>query len=152
MSIKEELLALREAQGGILRVEPVVEWAQAHPTSDLHKSLEWDDEKAGFEWRCHQVRRLIAVHVVNEEGERQMVSLTIDRVRPGGGYRDIQDVGSVPNLREVMLGDALDELERVQARYNHLQELVQIWEAADQVRQRHPRRHRRGRPENRSTA
>ena len=70
--IKNELLALQQqADNGLLQVERVVAWAEQHPDSALHKSVEWDDEAAGHEWRCHLVRKLIAIHIVNVEGVRE---------------------------------------------------------------------------------
>lgn len=134
MSIREELLALQLEAGGVLQVEPTVEWARQHPSSALHKSLEWDNAAAGHEWRCHQIRQLIAIHVVSVIGERQLVSLTIDRKEPGGGYRSLTDVLAVPDLREVLLRDALAELQRVQMRYQTLVELSAVWEAVEKVR------------------
>lgn len=137
-AIRNELLALQQQAGGLLQVEPVVAWAKQNPDSALHASLEWDDSKAGHEWRLHQVRRLIAVHIVNVEGVREMVSLTIDRSKPGGGYRGLGAVLSVPNLRSVLLQDALDELEGVRLKYESVSELAQVWEEVERVRQQQP--------------
>lgn len=139
MSVESELLELQQQADGLLQVEPVVKWAEQHPDSALHGALEWDDQEAGHAWRCHQVRRLIAVHIVNAEGERQLVSLTIDRSHEGGGYRSIDAVLSVQKFRQVLLQDALDELERVQHKYEHLVELSKVWQEANKVRQRHQR-------------
>jgi hypothetical protein len=139
--IGAELLALKNDNGMINPVE-VVRWAKDHPDSRLHGSLEWDDVVAGYRHRLWQVRTLIAVHVVDADGGRQAISLSIDRTHDGG-YRPIGDIMQRPNLRQVMLDDALAELQRVQAKYQRLQELEQVWIAANEVRAtRAPRRKR----------
>ena len=132
MTIRSELIELQQQAGGLLQVEAAVEWASENTDSALYKSLEWDNDKAGHEWRCHQIRRLIAIHVVNDDGVRQMVSLTIDR--GDGGYRDLDAVMAVPDLRSILLRDALSELERVQKKYEMVSELAKVWEETRQVR------------------
>lgn len=136
MSIKLELEELHRASGGLLKPEDVVEWARTHQNSELHSSLEWNDAKAAHEHRVWQVRRLIAVHVIAEEGDRTLVSLTVDRVRQGGGYRDIRDVMRVDELRACLLSDALEELERVKAKYDRLTELADVWVAVHKAKTR----------------
>ena len=127
---------MQQHYGGMLQAEAGIEWARKHTDSALHAALEWDDEKAGQQHRLWQMRALIAIHVVNIEGQREMVSLTIDRVQPGGGYRDIQDVLKAPPLREILLADALRELERVRLKFETLQELAEVWTAIDRVQQK----------------
>lgn len=135
MTIRDELLNFKN-EDGLIRVEEAESWARSNPDSALHQSLEWDDAKAGQAYRFMQVRRLIAIHIVNEEGTRQVVSLSIDRTKPGGGYREVEDVVKAKPLRDVMLSDALAELERVQAKYQTLQELAEVWAAKDNVKRR----------------
>lgn len=135
MSIETELLALKNA-GGLIVAEDVVAWAKDNPASALHSSLEWDDAKAGHQYRLWQVRKLIAVYVTTEEGVRNLVSLSIDRTREGGGYRPLDDVLSSKALHEIMLQDALKELDRVQAKYEQLKELKPVWRARDEVRRK----------------
>jgi hypothetical protein len=139
MSIRDELLALKNADDMILG-EDAVGWARENPNSDLHGALEWNNDKSAHEHRLWQVRRLIAIHVVSAEGTRQLVSLSTDRHRPGGGFRHIDDVLPVRELREVLLEDALRELQRVEARYKQVTELAEIWVKTHEVRRR------RGRP------
>src|SRR5215467_10271488 len=103
--IQGELYALKNDEG-LWVPEDILVWARHHPRSALHQRLEWDDAKAGHEHRLWQVRQLVAIHCVKSEGSgaRQLVSLSIDRIRPGGGYRDIDDVLPVRELRAVLLG------------------------------------------------
>jgi hypothetical protein len=141
MTIKDELMALKNAEGFIVP-EHAISWAKKNQRSKLHRALEWDDRRAGHEYRLWQVRRLIAVTCITPEGERQIISLSIDRSRPDGGYRDLADVLPAADLREVLLDDALAELDRVQQKYNSLRELAKIWAEKDAVKTRRTR----GRP------
>jgi hypothetical protein len=138
--ISTELLKLKN-QDGVINPAGAVEWARKHQKSNLHAALEWDDSIAGERWRVFQVRQLIAIHIVDAEGARKFVSLSIDRKHDGSnGYRELGDVIGRPDLRSIMLADALADLERVQARYAKLTELAPIWEQADAVRKTRSRK------------
>lgn len=124
--IRQELESCRLE--GIIHAERVVEWARNNPDSELHGEFEWDDGKAAHEYRIWQARRVIAVNVVSEHGERQVISLSIDRIK-GGGYRNVEDVARDPSLMEIAVKDALTELRRVRAKYQHLKQLSDVWGA-----------------------
>lgn len=143
MTIETELLGLRNDEGLIVP-EDAVEWARANPQSDLHHSLEWDDERAAHQYRLWQVRKLIAIYVVSEEGHRATVSLKSDRSR-GAGYRLVNDVMRNAEMRQQALNEALAELQRLQERYQYPQELARVFEEAEHVRvaQQPQRRQRR---------
>jgi len=131
-TIGEELLALRSDDGRINPADAVV-WAKRHTKSRLHSALEWDDAIAGERYRIWQVRALISTYVLDVgTGDRKFVSLSIDR--QSGGYRPLAEVIATPDLREVMVSDALAELERVQKRYERVTELQAVWTEADKVR------------------
>jgi len=135
-SIGTELTKLKN-EAGVINPAKVVEWARTHKKSALHANLEWDDEIAGERYRVWQVRTLISVHIVDAEGARRFVSLSIDRKHDGSnGYRSLEDVVARPDLREVMLRDALADLERIQERYKKLTELEPVWQRAAEVRER----------------
>ena len=134
--IATELLALKNSNG-VINPAAAVNWAKDNPESQLHASLEWDDTVAGHRWRLWQIRSLISVHIIDSDGGRRFVSLTIDRKHDGSnGYRSLEDVVARPDLRSIMLADALAELERIQARYKKLEELQPVWEQTDKVRSR----------------
>lgn len=133
--ISVELLKLKN-EDGIINPAKAVDWARKHTKSQLHASLEWDDGVAAERYRVWQVRALISVHIIDAEGGRRFVSLSIDRKHDGSnGYRSLEDIVARPDLREIMLKDALSELERIQMRYNKLTELAPVWAQADAVRQ-----------------
>lgn len=127
--VTRELLALRDADG-LIHVGATEAWARRNRNSALHAALEWDDRVAGKHWREQQIRQLIAIHVVDAEGERRLISLSIDRAA-GGGYRPLDQVMGRQNLREIALQDALEDLNRTQQRFGWLKELAEVWAARD---------------------
>lgn len=132
MTIKTEIEALK--QDGIIHAEAVESWAKANPESALHRALEWDAEKGAYQYRLYQIRRLIQIHVVEEDRTPKVVSLSIDRTR-GGGYRDLREVAATPDLLEILLRDAIGELRRVQAKYAMIKALAKVWGAVDDAHQ-----------------
>lgn len=135
--LKAELLAIQKAsKDRMLHAANVVAWAKRNRASALYRQFEWSDRKAGQEYRLWQARRLIAINIVTEDGGPQIVSLSFDRAK-GGGYRAVSDVLSSRNLSEIMLRDALAELQRVQERFQRVKELTSVWSEVKRVRQRH---------------
>jgi hypothetical protein len=141
MTIENELLEIK-GDRELLLVDEAIDWAKNHPQSLLHKRLNWNDREAAQEYRRWQMRQIIATEITYEDRGRRFVSLSIDRGRDGGGYRDLDEVRHVPDLREMMLSDALNELQRMQAKYAYLNELNRVWQEADAVRTKR----KRGRP------
>lgn len=139
MTIREELLAI-QGNKEFLVVEEAEAWAQANPESDLYNALEWDDQVAAREHRFWQIRRLISIHIVTESGVREMVSLSIDRTRERGGYRGLNSILADKSLHEIMLADALADLQRMQLKYDRLKELQPVWVEVAKI----SRRKRRG--------
>lgn len=136
MSIESELLALKD-KNGLIQPERVVAWALKHRDSAIYNAPEflgWKEDKQAEAYRLWVARKLIAIHVVYETGQRRLVSLSLDRTRPGGGYRDVDDVLRDRSLYDIMLNDALTELDRMQAKYDRLLELKPIWRERDAIR------------------
>ena len=134
--IQDALGAIAEEHGGILRPADVVDAAAAaaHP---LHACFEWDDARAGQDYRLWQARKLIAVVVCGVTGTakeiRAFVSLKTDRTKDGGGYRILADVMTDKQMREQMLDEALEELQVFQTKYRRLKALAPIWPAVRRV-------------------
>ena len=140
-AVVQELRKIAERHGGALRPADVVKAARPE-SSPLHSKFEWDDyEAAATLYRIWQARQLISVTVetVGAEGSevvaRVFISLTPDRVGDGG-YSSVEAVMLDPARRKQMLADALDELERVQRKYDSLKELVDVFRAIKSVRNR----------------
>jgi hypothetical protein len=135
MSIRDELLAIKaQSTDGMLHCEKAIAWAKAHPRSDLHGALEWDDGKCGVQWRLQQMRQLIQLHVTSDDGTPQLISLSIDRVN-GGGYRAISDVARNRRLSEIAERDAMRELIHARGKYGHIRRFSRIWQSIDRASQ-----------------
>ncbi len=131
--ILDELRQIREENGGLLSPEVVIDKA-ANEDNPLHSSFEWDDNKAAHQHRLDQARRLVRVYVEvlapDTEPVNVFVSLKDDR-HAEGGYRELGDVLRNKTLREILLSQALEELERWRIKYQQLNELADIFVAID---------------------
>jgi hypothetical protein len=137
MSIENELLALMNSEG--LIVPEVAEtWAAKNRSSELAQELEWNNREAGRQYRINQIRQiLVRLKISVDHGTRRFISLSIDRGnKRGGGYRDFNDIVQSKTLYEVLLADALSELQRMQEQYKRLKELEPVWKAAGKVREK----------------
>lgn len=140
--IAAELRRIAKRHHGVLQPEDVVSAAR-DKKSPLHSRFEWDDNEAARNYRIWQARQLIRVCVEQLPGIKApsevFVSLSPDRYSQGG-YRVVTDVLSDKQMREVMLEDALAELEIFRLKYRRLTELVEVFSAIKKV----SRQERRG--------
>lgn len=131
--VRDELQAIQDrSPDGMLHAEDVVEFARTHKTSALHGQFEWDVKKAAMEHWLWQARRLVQIYVVSGDGKPLLVSLTLDRSN-GGGYRKMTDVVASKPLSQIMLDDALRELQRVRTKYERVSALTAVWTEIDRV-------------------
>ena len=154
MSIESELLQIR-GNSEFWVCEEVVAWARSHPKSALYKApvfCGFDLKKSAYEHWLWGARSLIALHVRMADGTRAAVSLSLDRSRKGGGYRAVEDVLRDKGLYEIMLQDALNELNRVEAKYDMVKQLRPVWKAAAKVRRGRGTKQMKGGAEKRASA
>lgn len=146
-SIKEELTQIFNEHEGRIPPEAVIEFARDENTA-LHAEFEWDDTEAAHQFRLEQARKIIRLNidiVETPNGNVRVpvyVSLVSDR-RGGGGYRALTDVMSDADMRAQLLQQAIDELRRVQRKYESLRELAPVFEALDRVARNANRRQAR---------
>ena len=135
--MEREIEIVRRQGRGVLRAKDVVEYAR-DPETALHGEFEWDDAKAGHEYRLEQARKLIRVHVTVLREDvppvRAYVSLRKDRKQPGGGYRSITNVMRNKKMRAALLAEAFAEMERFQEKYAVLKELAPVFTAMQKVK------------------
>ncbi len=138
MRLSDEQLAalfiIKDAsKSGRLHPEEVVIEAEEED-SPLHDSFEWDDEVAGHEYRIEQARRIIRVAVRPFERGRKTFNTRVFIRLPGeAGYRTMIEVMTEPEMRELALAEAMEQLARVRNKYGHLKELVAVFAALDKV-------------------
>ena len=140
-TVREELLYLNKKYKRLVNPHEVVTYAE-NPETKLHSKFEWDDEKAGHEYRIWQARQIISLELtvienngVLSEPVRLFVSLKNDRNKKGG-YRLITDVLDDKNMRLRLLSEAFADFDRIKERYNALTELAEIFTAIDKAKTR----------------
>ena len=137
MKTIDDELAEIAARDGTLKPEAVVAFAQ-DPNTALHSQFEWDDTKAGHQFRLEQARKVIRVRVrvlpQSNEPVRCYVSLPSDR-REGQGYRTLVSVMSDEDRRQELLNMALAEAQQFKRKYEHLSELGDVFSAIDQAQE-----------------
>jgi len=151
----EELESIREAAGGILKPEDVVERARDEENV-LHSQFTWDDGVAADQYRLWEARQLIRVCVTmvpnTDTISNVYVSLTSDRKQEGGGYRAMCDVLSDSEMREQLLIEAECELNRFTKKYQQLAELKEVFVAVERLQKRRQRAEVKRQSERRSRA
>jgi hypothetical protein len=134
LTLQDELKLVKKANNGLLRPIDVVNWASENPDSILYSKFEWDDPKAGHQYRLWQARHIINVQVTSIETKdtRMFVSVQSQRKLSDGGYHSVEDVLDDPGLYAEMLEEARRELNRLRRKYRSLVELKAIWNAIDE--------------------
>lgn len=137
--IQQELDSIAHANGGVLRCEDVVKYAQKHKTSALHSQFTWDVKKAAWEHWLWEARHIIRVYVTiqtdlqYDKPVRAYVSLYEDRSEPRGGYRPLRAVLQNSQHRLALLQQAISELRTWREKYKEINELAKIFQAMDEV-------------------
>jgi hypothetical protein len=115
--------------------------AARDPESPLHSQFEWDDSKAGEQYRIWQARRILATiqvfDVRTESARPAFISLASDRLKPEGGYRWMQDVLSSKEGRQEAIETALADLKALKFRYEHIRELASVWTEVARIEKKH---------------
>lgn len=130
----EEIERLTVRHNGFLSPKALVDAARAK-RHVLHGAFEWDDAKAADTHREERARDIIrSLTVVVEQAPRTGPVRAMVNVRhPEGGssYTPMARAMSDADMRQQLLGRALDELKSWKRRYAELQELAKIFRAID---------------------
>lgn len=132
----DELKQIMTENGGMLRPEDVIEYAK-DPTTNLHDAFTWDDSIAANAWRKHQARQLIRVSMEFLPMDpptkyKVFLSLKEDRYNDRG-YRAMVDVLADGDLRQVMLSEAIMDMETFMQKYDTLKELAGVFAEMQKV-------------------
>jgi hypothetical protein len=138
----EELEEIRKKNPkGLLMPQDVVD-AASREESPLHDEFEWDDRKAGNEYRLWQAREVICrVKIVMGEQKkvevRMYVNLSSTR-NDGGGYQPVANILTDKDLARRALLDLLEDLDRLRIKYQHIEMVVlktkAIWKAVEEAK------------------
>lgn len=125
LEVKNELEALKDRLGGVVRAEDVLEFAKDETTA-CHSEFKWDNEEAGHMFRLQQARGLIRVWIVYEKRVdrpvRALISVPSDRVN-GKGYRSTADVLDNAFYLSQVIEEALVKIEKQREQFVHLRAL-----------------------------
>jgi hypothetical protein len=127
---------LRSAGGGGLTPEAVVEAAR-DPASPLHAAFTWDDTAAADAYRKQEARQLInSVRVTYATAEPPKLAFVSVNYRDTGerAYLPIDVVVSDADYRAQAIQQAAGYLEGLQRRFRDLDELGEVFAAAERFR------------------
>lgn len=132
MKIKDELVKICERDGS-LTPESVVKEA-SDPRSALHRFFEWDDTEAARRYRLAQagflIRRCkIVVSVAPEEVRRVREFVNIPAEKGRGEYVPVAEALN-DDRRDVVMEQAVRELEAVRHKYEALVDIDAAWARA----------------------
>lgn len=141
-AVGQHLEGLRERFKGELTPKDVVDDARNH-NSPLHPFFEWSDTKAAEQYRLQQARGLIraVVAVVTSPGTPAQRVQAFVHIPEGGTphYRATDHAMSQERTREMVLRQAFKEFRAWQKRYEHLEELADLFKAGSKVLERIPK-------------
>lgn len=105
----------------------------------LHGEFEWNNELAAEAHREEQARKILrSIVTVRQDsaGEEIQVRAYYALHEPNAqrSYMPLARVLSDDDLRNELLGQALNDLRKMQYRYGSLKELADIWEIGDELR------------------
>lgn len=135
----EEMEKIRARDGDVNKVN-FLEWSRPE-TSRTHALFEWDDGIAAEKYRLHQSSQVInhTYTVVEKEGQekkkvvvRAFVNTTDDNnpLEPGR-FVPVTEAINTPQIREVVIRNALRELRSFTEKYRIYSELEPIIKAID---------------------
>lgn len=137
---------LMDQNGHDVTAEDIIQDGK-NPKSPFHKYLEWNDRKAGQQWRLNQARyilRSISVIVQYDDGDKKLTRAFVNVNRPSlddedekrSVYVSVETALSKEDLRRQLLETALDELQSWQQRYKMLKELSIVFESIYRVKKK----------------
>jgi hypothetical protein len=139
--VGQHLERLREQYKGELTPADVVKDARNH-NSPLHSFFEWNDGEAAEQWRLQQARGLIravvAVVVDNQEPAKRIQAFVHVPDPEAPHYRATDHAMSQEKTRDMVLQQAWKEYRSWKKRYEHLEELAELFAAESKVLKRIP--------------
>lgn len=130
-SMRDELLAIRDANDGVLTPEIVVDVAR-DPSHPLHSRFEWDDSVAAEKYRRDQAHQLIQKAKVSyqpqgEDGPPRLVRAFVAmRAADGHVFDPVEEVAQDPLRRKMALADMEREWKALRRKYEEFAEFLDM--------------------------
>ena len=140
-AVGQHLEMLREKFKGELTPADVLADAKNH-NSPLHSFFEWDEGAAAEQWRLQQarglIRAIVAVIVDNEEPAKRIQAFVHVPDPEAPHYRAVDHAMSHEQTRDMVLRQAWKEYRSWKRRYEHLEELADLFKAESKILKRIP--------------
>ena len=108
----------------------IVDYAAAHPKSELHKCFTCDDTKAANEWRKYEARQVVRLLVFEDENEEEPTKVRVLQ-KTADAYKPVTQIVRNEDEYKELLKRAKAELAAFRQRYKTLVELESVLEAID---------------------
>ena len=99
----------------------------------LHSEFEWDDAKAAESYRETQASYIIRSLCVHADGDKQEPVRAVFALSGSAGYESVSVIMEDVDKRSSLLDMALKELSAFEKKYRILEELSEVFAAADRV-------------------
>lgn len=110
----------------------LVDYAQAHPKSELHKCFTWDDAKAANEYRKTEARQVLRLLVFVDEKEEEPTKIRVLQ-KTSESYEPVKKILRDEDEYKALLARAKAELQAFKRRYENLVELEEVLAAIDKL-------------------
>jgi hypothetical protein len=139
----KELERISGEHNGVLKPAVIVQESRPEDAT-LHPCFEWDDPKAANLWREDQARSIVrSIRVIPDDSpqpdEPLLVYVHVATQDDGPCYTTTARAMSDDELREQVIAQALAQLEGWRKRFEHLQELRDVFVAIDRATRRRAR-------------
>lgn len=129
-----------ENENGFISPGLIVQAARSS-NSPLQSCFEWDDKIAGEKYRENQagdmLRKLVIINPTEKpDKEDQIIRAYVNVISPDKNRQYVSIIKALSNdgLRDQVLLQAIAELKAIQAKYNDLIELAEVFKAIEAVK------------------
>ena len=110
----------------------IVDYAEEHPDSELHKCFTWDDSKAANEWRKQEARQVVRLLVFADDETKQPAQIRVLQ-KATDAYEPVKTMVRNNDEYAKLLARAKAELKAFRERYKQINELEKVLEAIDEL-------------------
>ena len=110
----------------------IVDYAEEHPDSELHKCFTWDDSKAANEWRKAEARQVVRLLVFADDETKQPTQIRVLQ-KATDAYEPVKTIVRNNDEYAKLLARAKAELKAFRERYKQINELEKVLEAIDEL-------------------
>lgn len=110
----------------------IVDYAEEHPDSELHKCFTWDDSKAANEWRKQEARQVCRLLVFADDETNEPTQIRVLQ-KATDAYEPVKTIVRNNDEYAKLLARAKAELKAFRERYKQINELEKVLEAIDEL-------------------